>query len=64
MDNLQKLYEEFNYENIYIFDPNKIGFQKPCKYCGKNFEEGDIAIEKPFDFRNFYHVDCYRDLEK
>lgn len=63
METLKQLYEEFQNENIYLYDSNKILHNMPCKYCGKNFKQGDYIIQKPLDFTGAYHAECYRKLK-
>lgn len=63
MDLLQKLYEEFRYESIYLYNPDKRICKLPCKYCGKDFKQGDYLITKPLDVTRAYHIDCYRKLK-
>ena len=63
METLKQLYEEFQNENIYLYDSNKRLHNLPCKYCGKDFEQGDYIIQKLLDFTNAYHAECYRKLK-
>lgn len=63
MEILEQLYKEFQNENIYLYNPNKRVHNLPCKYCSKNFKQGDYIIQKPLDFTSVYHLECYRKLK-
>ena len=63
METLKDLYEEFECEGIYLYNPNKRLHNIPCKYCGKEFKKGDYIIQKPLDFTGVYHLECYRKLK-
>ncbi|MEI0537963.1 hypothetical protein [Brachyspira pulli] len=54
METLKQLYEEFQNENIYLYDSNKILHNMPCKYCGKNFKQGDYIIQNTNINENFF----------
>ena len=62
METLEQLYKEFQNENICLYNPDKRVHNLPCKYCGKNFKNGDYIIQKPLDFTGAYHAECYRKL--